>query len=141
MSTPIIRIQTAYTDGERITTSLYVSDCANCGVIFGMPRDMERNRRADAGTFYCPNGHSLHFGKSDVDKEREARETAERNAKWWEQRADVYRAEAEQNANSLRTTKGHLTRLKKRAEAGVCIHCNRTFQNVQRHMQSKHGDS
>ena len=38
-------------------------------------------------------------------------------------------------------TRGHLTRAKKqvhRAEHGVCPHCNRSFQNLARHMQTKH---
>lgn len=29
-------------------------------------------------------------------------------------------------------------RVQKRIHAGVCPHCNRTFQNLQSHMNSKH---
>ena len=41
---------------------------------------------------------------------------------------------------SLQATKGVVTRLKKRAIAGVCPCCNRTFQQLAAHMAHKHPD-
>tara|TARA_Y100000310_G_scaffold338946_1_gene430083 strand:- start:1163 stop:1354 length:192 start_codon:yes stop_codon:yes gene_type:complete len=38
------------------------------------------------------------------------------------------------------TYKGQVTKLKNRAKAGVCPCCNRTFQNLSRHMETKHPD-
>ena len=34
--------------------------------------------------------------------------------------------------------KGQISKLKKRASAGVCPCCNRSFQNLRRHMGNKH---
>jgi len=33
-----------------------------------------------------------------------------------------------------------LKTIKKRIHAGVCPHCNRHFQNVERHMKTKHNE-
>ena len=42
---------------------------------------------------------------------------------------------------TLRTTKGHLTRSRKRACRGLCPFCKRHFVNVQRHVETKHPDA
>src|SRR5688500_16343266 len=47
--------------------------CAECGVIFHIPDRLEKLRRDDHGTFYCPNGHSQYFrGKTDEEKKIES---------------------------------------------------------------------
>lgn len=135
--TTTLRIETTYAK-DPVSVTLWVTDCANCGVVFGIPKRMEEERRADGKVFYCPNGHSLSWKQTEADRLREQLERvdADRQYAW-----QVYKeadADRKRTAASLRTTKGHLTRVKNHAEAGVCIHCNRTFQNVARHMQSKH---
>ena len=46
------------------------------------------------------------------------------------------RLKAEERSHSA--TRGHVTRQKKRAAAGVCPCCNRTFKQLARHMERKH---
>jgi hypothetical protein len=42
--------------------------CASCGIKFAVPEYYEQQRRKDHNTFYCPNGHHLHYPKySDQD--------------------------------------------------------------------------
>lgn len=109
--------------------SLYVSDCANCGVVFGMTEDLEGRRRGDAGRFYCPNGHTMSFGESDKDRLRAA--TAKQ-----QHLADQLQA-AERDAEQTRAA---LVRDRGRIANGVCPCCNRSFDNVRRHMASQHPD-
>lgn len=45
--------------------------CCVCGIKFGLPNDIMRERRNDGKTLYCPNGHSLSFRPSEIDKLRE----------------------------------------------------------------------
>jgi dsDNA-binding SOS-regulon protein len=55
--------------------------------------------------------------------------------------SERYRNQAQSAENQARTLKGHLTRKKKqlaRVHNGVCPCCNRTFQNLLRHMETKH---
>lgn len=122
------RIETFTIEG--LLVEFFISDCANCGVLFGMPKDLERRRRKDRQRFYCPNGHYLVFaGKTDAQKleESQARETALRD-----QLSAAIR-DGEQ-------TRQALLRDRQRFANGVCPCCNRTFQNVLRHMRGEHPD-
>lgn len=122
-----------------------IIDCPNCGVLFGIPPGFEYRRRADGRLFYCPNGHSMSYGKGEADKlreqieeERRKRQIAEQQiARWqdYENEARTARKLAERKAAAA---KGQVTRLKNRARAGLCPCCNRSFVNLQRHMGTKH---
>ena len=124
-----------YTDTYTITI------CADCGIRFGVPESYLARRRDDGDSFYCPNGHSLSYHETNLDRERKKRERAERliesersNARFWKERA---RSEE----RSKTAIKGHLTRRKKelrRVNAGICPCCNREFQNLKRHMKGQH---
>ena len=118
--------------------ALFVLDCAECGVVFGITKDYEERRRKDGVSFHCPNGHANAWNETEADRLKRELEQARSDTAWARKRMADALAEAKGTANSLRVTKGHMTRLKNRANAGVCIHCNRTFANVQRHMADKH---
>lgn len=44
--------------------------CASCGVEFCVPRDFDKKRRQDGKTFHCPNGHSLSYRETELDRVR-----------------------------------------------------------------------
>lgn len=120
------RISTFTVEGPAL--DLFVSDCANCGIVFGIPKDLERRRRADKRAFYCPNGHNLVFGgKTDEQKldEANARETALRDQL----------GAAIRDAEHARV---QLLRDRQRYANGVCPCCNRYFDAVRRHMETQH---
>lgn len=132
--------------GQTITTQIemYVEECCRCGVVFAMTEDFHQEklkyRHSDnRRSFYCPNGHSQWYtGETEEQKlkreKKELEETVERERKWRSQAQK--RAEHERHrANGY---KGHATRISKRVKAGVCICCNRTFEDLQRHMATKH---
>lgn len=103
-----------------------------CGIVFAVPRSWELKRREDHSDWYCPNGHSQYFsGKTDAEIAREA--LARERANHDQTRADRERIVRERNA-----ARGQVTKIKNRVHAGVCIHCNRSFQDLARHMESKH---
>lgn len=123
-------------------TDLEVEICGTCGVLFAAPEALLRNARADHTIeFFCPNGHNLHYlGKS---KAQQLEEQLERERA----RAGRLVAQRDQLEASLRGTKAAKTRitrerdsLKRRATAGVCPHpeCHRHFENLERHVASKH---
>lgn len=104
--------------------------CFKCGVLFAMTSDYRNNRRRKRDTFFCPNGHSQHYvGKTDTEKlkEAQARETALRDQL----------AAATRDAELTRVA---LLRDRARFAAGACPCCNRTFENVRRHMSTQHPD-
>jgi hypothetical protein len=119
------------------TGSLSVMTCW-CGIHHAVPRslrDFQMRQFNDGGhvtTIYCPLGHQhVPIGETEVDR---LRKTAER-AKAREARAI---SRADQAEASLRTTKGVVTKMKKRAAHGVCPCCKRTFANVARHVKGQH---
>lgn len=116
-----------------------ILDCANCGITFGITSSFEQRRREDHKGFYCPNGHSnVYKGESETEKLRRRLDFARDNAA----RIAAERDQAKQDA---KVQKGRATRFlndrdreRKRAAAGVCPCCNRTFKQLARHMASQH---
>lgn len=124
--------------GERISISkpivLVVETCYSCGVSFGMVEEFKQERVRDGHTFYCPAGHGQCYRSSLVERA----EKAEKEAR----SASVALAqERERNqllANDILDKTQEMQRLQKRVGNGVCPHCHRTFQQLARHMKSKH---
>lgn len=114
--------------------------CCQCAVEFGLPEGLHDGRREDQGMFYCPNGHSQYFprgGGKDGRIKRLEKELETRNRELNFQR-NMRRA----TENSNRGLRGVATRKKRelsRVSKGVCPKCNRSFQNLRRHMECKHG--
>ena len=121
------------------TIALETLTCGTCGVLFALAESFIADRRKDHAWWYCPNGHQWHYTQENETErlKRELEATRDNLARARKREASAQRMR-EAAENSLRATKGHLTRVKRRIEAGVCIHCNRTFQDVARHMESKH---
>lgn len=112
------------------TVTMVTDTCCNCGVLFAMTEDYQRKRRNERDSFYCPNGHGQHYtGPTDTDrlKQAVARETA------LQDQLGAAVREAEQ-------TRATLLRDRQRFANGACPCCNRYFDNVRRHMATKHPD-
>lgn len=61
------------------TLTLFVMDCPECGIVFGIPATLESRRREDGKSIYCPNGHTSGWYNDTTAKKLE-REKA-RNAR------------------------------------------------------------
>lgn len=109
-------------------------ECPTCGVPVILTDNHERRLRESKATFYCPNGHPQSFKTGELDRLKKELESAKRDADWQRQRR-------EQEERSHAATRGQMTKLKNRVTNGVCPCCNRTFKNLQRHMQSKHPEA
>ena len=108
--------------------------CHACGVTFGMARSFMKDRLTDGKTFYCPAGHGAVYTKStQAELERVRGQLAYSRESLAGERAGHQRT-----ANRLAGTQGALTRTKRRANAGVCLNCHRTFANVVRHRERMH---
>lgn len=127
------------------TGRLTSEECCGCGIVFAMPGDFMEQCRGNPGPqgkkFYCPNGHAQWYtGKTEAQKLREQLATVEQRAASRLAQLDQERASHQSTRNQLRSTKGVVTRTKRRVAHGVCPCCNRTFADVARHMVSKHPD-
>lgn len=85
-----------------------VSWTCDCGVECGMTPEYETKLRKSHNTFYCLNGCSRHYPQDNkVEVLQKKLKSAQATSEW--QR--IHRTQAE---NSLRTTKGQVTKLEKR---------------------------
>lgn len=119
---------------------LYVLDCSQCGVVFGVPSTMEKRRRSDGRTFWCPNGHTMSWHTTEEDRLRKRAEKAERIVTRERAAADRAAAEAKHMAAVARGHKGAHQRTKNRVARGVCPCCRRSFVDLERHMAGQHPD-
>lgn len=122
------------------TETLNVLECANCAMLFAITDAFERQRRADGQTFYCPSGHSNVYRETEAERLRKKLAHAEQQRDWAETSRKAARDQAERAERSAAAYKGRVTRLKNRAAAGVCPCCNRSFENLRRHMAGQHPD-
>jgi hypothetical protein len=111
------------------------NQCGTCAVWHTIPEIMYETYKREGGYWHCPNGHSRGFRsgteKEEQDKLRRERDQLKQNAARLSDEIAAERARAEQAEKRLH-------QVKRRATAGVCPCCTRTFVNVQRHMKSKH---
>lgn len=106
--------------------TLIVTHC-HCGIALAIPSNLHRVMLDEGKSAHCPLGHTFVYGnpyKEQLDAEKR-RHSATR---------DLLRAEERSHV----ATRGHLTRARARAAAGVCPCCHRHFENVERHVKSKH---
>lgn len=106
----------------------------DCGISFAVPSWWVKGKRDTHAWFYCPNGHQQHFSaESTEEKLRRERDRLKQDIA----RAEDEAAQARKQAELLTKQK---RRLEKRAAAGTCPCCQRTFSNMSRHMKTKHPD-
>lgn len=118
-----------------VNLTLETLTCGGCGITFGIPSTLHRQYVESGITINCPNVScpwgGMVRGESDVAKLEKRLEQQVKARRWAEERA-------EQERRSHIATKGHLTRTRKRVAKGVCPCCKRSFENLRRHMASKH---
>ena len=109
------------------TATLEAQECTACGIVFAMPDSLVKQRRSDGVRFYCPNGHWLAYTKTDSSRLREERE-----------RSVQLVAQLDQANSALMDKAKEISRMKRRAKAGLCQFCRRHFANVEAHVDRKH---
>jgi len=114
----------------QVTVELTEINCGECGGTYAINERyrLQKYQRGESWTCpYCRTGWG-YAGNSENEKLR--RELA----------AEKQRKEAAlARENELRVEKEKVERKLKRVNRGVCPECNRSFQNLVRHMAGKHG--
>jgi hypothetical protein len=106
-----------------------------CGHTVYLSDDFIAARRRDHKTWYCSTcGSQRHWPqKSDIEMLRGQLASTQ-------DMLNTVRADRDRKEYSRRAEKAAKTRIKNRISKGVCPCCNRTFQDLQRHMTTKHPD-
>ena len=119
---------------ETLVETMYIETCCNCGTTFAFTKGFYDQRQQDGKGFYCPNGHNQYYTNNQAKKLEDAQKALDRA----ESNAKYYREEAEAKARSLSATRGQITKIKNRIAKGVCPCCNRSFEDLHNHMETKH---
>ena len=126
---------------QTFTETLVVIHCHKCHVPFGLEQShYDRARASKDVSFFCTNGHEAIFKKSREQELEENLAMARRGRELTQNALTATRDQLEATERSLRGHKAAKTRIKNRIAAGVCPCCNRSFQNVARHMSGQHPD-
>jgi hypothetical protein len=106
-------------------------DCGKCGSTYAINESYRKYRVEHGGYWNCPYCQcSWGYGDSAL-KRKEAELAAEKKR---------HSATLARLNETIEAANKEAVRLKKRTEAGMCTCCNRTFQNLARHMATKHAD-
>jgi hypothetical protein len=120
----------------------FVGPCCSCSSQIWLPEALYvAAKHSEKITFYCPYGHPQIFPQGDTMLTLVRRER-DRLAQQMAMREDHIRQLSRDLSNVTQqreTLKRAAARTKKRIGNGVCPECNRTFENLQRHMHTKHG--
>lgn len=112
-----------------------VIQCGTCAVRHTIPEVVYDCCWREGGFWYCPNGHSRGWKEGQDERDHKAlrleRDRLKQQTAQLQDEVAVERKRAEEAENKAMRTK-------RRACAGVCPCCNRSFENVQRHMKTKH---
>lgn len=117
-----------------------VTRCGTCGISHTVPQIVWDTQVAEGGFHACPNGHMRGWDKSssgDAAIRRERDRLKQNAARLEEEAAGLRDMLSKQTAETARVLSAK-AKMEKRANAGVCQCCNRSFSNVARHMKTKH---
>lgn len=120
-----------------ITMKLEGTTCW-CGTPFCLPARLLESARNAGHTIYCPHGHTIVWKETEADKLRRERDRLKQDqARLEDEKREAW---ATANAQLERAQKAErkVKTLTKRAAAGTCPCCQRTFSNMAEHMKHQH---
>lgn len=132
-------------EGEKFSadTTLTVVSCATCHIVYAIPDSLYRSAKKWPGDgprgwkLCCPLGHNWWYvGESPEEKLKRERD---RSALLAAQR-DQAQASAKGYKIAASRARNERDQVRRRAAAGVCPCCGRTFKQLAAHMKNKHPD-
>jgi DNA repair exonuclease SbcCD ATPase subunit len=87
--------------------------CPTCGVAYCLPARFDAERLEDHKSWYCPNGHSLHY-PSESPKERRIR-VLEEQVEWEQSRVETRDRKIAQLEHDVRSLRSQLSWARRRA--------------------------
>jgi hypothetical protein len=119
-----------------------VNQCGTCAVWHTIPEIVYNSCRREGGFWHCPNGHSRGWVKGadeiELENMRRERDRLKQQMAQKSDEAEEMRRRAVAAAIEASDAKTKVRRLTKRAAAGTCPCCQRTFSNMAQHMKRQH---
>ena len=117
-----------------------VCDCPVCGVTYAVSKRVRDSQREKGGRSYCPNGHHIGWdtGESEHTRIRRERDLLKQQIAQKDDEIAGERSRRLAAERQAETERKRAVSLKKRAAAGVCPCCSRTFSALAQHIATKH---
>lgn len=118
-----------------------VGECCRCKTPFSIPDELyHAAKRSPEIWFWCPYGHKQHYseGETEADKLRRERDRLAQQIAYKDDRIKSLSEARDTADRRAAAARGQVTKIKNRVGHGVCPCCNRTFENLARHINSKH---
>jgi septal ring factor EnvC (AmiA/AmiB activator) len=109
-----------------------------CGTPFMVPATLLDQAHNRGHKIYCPHGHMMQWTETQEDKLRRERDRLKQDAARLEDEKRQWQATANAQLERAQKLERATKRLKKRASAGTCPCCQRTFSNMAEHMKHQH---
>jgi hypothetical protein len=121
------------------TDAFVAIECCSCHITFGITETTQKILRGEHSTFYCPNGHPNYYpGEKREEVLERQLQAANSEKERLNNRLELEKKKVAGQKAAASRYRNDRDRIMKRAKAGVCPCCNRTFQNLARHMKTKH---
>jgi hypothetical protein len=129
-----------------IQTELTVMTCPNCAGSYALSQAFLDEARSKGGFKqcwccpYCKGSRGYGQSKHDLEKAelQKQLDQSQKEKQWLTERRDYAQKESDHFRRSRDGLKSQLTKVKKRIGHGTCPCCNRSFEDLRRHMESKH---
>ena len=119
----------------------FISACWKCKCEVWLPTPLYKAAKHSSRiSFFCAYGHEAIFseGETEADKLRRERDMLKQQMAQKDDEIAAVRQQRDRAREDNNRLAGAALKAKKRSAAGVCQACNRQFQNVARHMHTKH---
>lgn len=117
-------------------------NCGECGGTYAINERYREQKWQQGGGWHCPYCSVAwgYFNDNELARTKKALEQQKSNTEWYRQQAEARGKALNTERHRVIGYKGVIAKTKKRLAHGVCPCCQRTFQDLARHMQSKHPD-
>lgn len=121
------------------TAELTTIHCGKCGGIYAIAARYRQEKYNRGGYWHCPYCQcSWGYVSSEIDRMKDQLAAKERELESERKRKEWAQQEAKIAERRRRALKAVVTKTKNRIAHGVCPCCRRNFDNLRRHMQTKH---
>jgi hypothetical protein len=109
-----------------------------CGTPFMLPGRLLDAAQNAGHTIYCPHGHTVVWKETEADRLRRERDRLKQDQARLEEENAAAQLALDVARDRMQKAERANKKLKKRASAGTCPCCARTFSNMAEHMKRQH---
>lgn len=122
------------------SVTLTTMSCGECGGVYAINEQRRAQCRTEGTGWTCPYCKCSwgYFNNGENARLKRELEQLRKRKEWAEQESRNQRERREATERRLSAQRGVTTRIKNRISKGACPCCNRTFQDLQRHMVRQH---